>query len=139
MAGKDYFDNVVKNVMKIDNIIDMKKFDEFGKHNFLGHLHDTNQYNQINKLIKERLIELEKKMTLAEFNELYRNPSKGWQFDLFKIICNKCNSDRVEFKGEMELETGWYAGDSTYATGDIITKCHNCGNSFVMNFSDVEK
>jgi len=57
-----------------------------------------------------------------------------WNWDLFKIVCNKCFSNKVEVAGECEDETGYY--EEHTATGSIIVKCHSCGNAIVLNLSE---
>lgn len=75
-------------------------------------------------------------ITYSEFVEKFMKPSKQWKFDLFKIICRKCDSDKVEFNSSLEAEKGWY-GDFT-REGKIIIKCHGCGNAFTLDHDDLE-
>jgi hypothetical protein len=77
-----------------------------------------------------------KAITYEEFLKLNKKNTK-WQFDLFKIVCNKCLSDKVEFNSDMELSCGYY--DDYSVEGKIIVKCHSCGNAFTLNFWDIEK
>ena len=69
-------------------------------------------------------------MTLDQFNKLYSQPEKDWDFGAFKIICVKCGSDKVEYNGKTEVEYGYYgAVDFTHF---LVVKCHKCGNAFAM-------
>lgn len=93
-----------------------------------------------NKKIKVEAREKEERkttMTLEEFREEHQNTNRHWDFNAFKILCNKCNSQRVEFNSEMEMENGWYGNISV--AGLIIIKCHECGNAKELNFSDISK
>jgi len=74
--------------------------------------------------------------TLEEFRKEYES-NKRFRWDLFDIRCKKCNSLKVEFNGNMELESGYYGDHSV--EGKIIIKCHKCGNAFALNFWDLEK
>lgn len=51
----------------------------------------------------------------------------SWNFSEFKIQC-KCGSYNNEINGEGESEGGYYRGES-YFHGDILVKCHDCGNA----------
>lgn len=77
-----------------------------------------------------------KEMSYQEFEEKFMKPKKQWQFDLFSIVCKKCSSDKVEFNGNLEEEAGYY-GES-YITGQVVVKCHGCGNAFTMDKYDLE-
>jgi len=79
----------------------------------------------------------QKRMTYEEFLKRYQKKNTKWKFKLFKIVCNKCNSTKVEFNSDMELEKGYY-GDSS-VEGKIIIKCHDCGNAFTLDFWDLQK
>jgi len=50
-----------------------------------------------------------------------------WDFNEFKIVC-KCGSFNVEINGEGETESGYYPGEA-YHHGNILAKCHDCGNA----------
>lgn len=78
-----------------------------------------------------------KKMKLSEFREKYHKPCRHWKFDVFKIKCAKCGSERVEFNSDMHKETGYY--DVVSVEGRIIVKCHGCGNAMELNFWDLEE
>jgi len=60
--------------------------------------------------------------------EIYKKNDKKWRFDLFNIVCKKCNSNLVEFNSDMEIGTGYY--HEAESEGGIIIKCHGCGNAF---------
>jgi len=79
----------------------------------------------------------EKKMSLKEFKEKHCAKSKDWDWEKFRIVCQKCGSNKIEFNGELEDENGYY--DEHYITGNVIVKCHDCGNAHSMEFSDLEK
>ena len=71
-------------------------------------------------------------MTLEEFNKKYRKPTNDWDFALFKILCVKCGSDRVEYNGKLkDVEYELYGGFSIQLA--IVVKCHNCGNAFEIH------
>ena len=56
-----------------------------------------------------------------------------WNFDKFKIQCNKCSSINVEINGHAELDWGYYDGDEEMVF-DMLVKCHDCGNAMgIMN------
>lgn len=77
-------------------------------------------------------------ITLREFEEKYMHPKrKQWPYDLFAIRCKKCDSEDVEFAGEMEIGMGYYEGDIE-VNGGIIIKCHRCGNATRMDRYDLE-
>lgn len=57
----------------------------------------------------------------------------SWDFELFSITCNKCGSKDTEVAGEGELSTGYY--NSPEHDGNIIIKCHSCGNAMVLDVS----
>lgn len=69
-------------------------------------------------------------LTLSEFNKKYNEPKEDWQFDLFKIVCVKCGSSDVEYKGKMETDYGYYG--SFDVSHMLVVKCHGCGNAFAM-------
>ena len=75
-----------------------------------------------------------KKITLEKFNKIYNQPSEDWKFNLFKIVCIKCGSDKVEYNGKMETEYGYYGSFDVIHM--IVVKCHNCGNAFAMKNSE---
>ena len=92
--------------------------------------------NKVNKNIEM----IDNRMTLSEFKEKYYKGNKTWNFSLFKITCNKCGSNNVEFSGELELEIGsGYYDDEIEKSGSVIVKCHDCGNALVMDCYDLEK
>lgn len=72
--------------------------------------------------------------------ENYKINSK-WNFDAFSIKCKKCGSEEVEFKGHIELDsTGcYYPEDSPSLEGEIVIKCHGCGNAFTINKYKLEE
>jgi hypothetical protein len=76
-------------------------------------------------------------LTLAEFRKIYTNKSKEWDFNLFKIVCIKCYSTEVEFASNIEVGAGYYG--CIEKDGEIIIKCHNCGNAHKINIYDLEK
>jgi len=79
------------------------------------------------------------KMTTETYENFLKEQelNKKWKFDLFKIRCCKCNSEEVEFNSDMEKEYGYY-GDCS-VEGQIIVKCHSCGNAFTLDFWELEK
>lgn len=77
------------------------------------------------------------KMTYEKFKEKFVETNKMWKFDLFKIVCRKCESEKVEFNSDMELEEGYY--NSFSVEGKIIVKCHSCGNAFALDFGSIEQ
>jgi len=75
-----------------------------------------------------------KTMTLSEFEKRYRKNNTNWKFDLFKIVCKKCGSERVEYNGKTEVDYGYYG--SIDFIGTIVVKCHKCGNAFEIRMTD---
>lgn len=75
-------------------------------------------------------------ISLNEFEKLYMKPSKNWKFDLFKIMCSKCDSTKVEFNSTLEVGYGYY--NDFIRDGEIVVKCHDCGNAFTMGHYDLE-
>ncbi len=75
-------------------------------------------------------------LTYEQFLEKYVKPNKQWKFDLFKIVCKKCDSDKVEFNSNLEVENGYYGDYSK--EGHIVVKCHGCGNAFTLDHYDLE-
>ena len=69
-----------------------------------------------------------KEINLEEFKKTYMGKNSKWNFDMFRILCNKCDSDVVEFNGFAKSEGGYY-GDHDLI-GYIVVKCHACGNAF---------
>jgi len=67
-------------------------------------------------------------ITLEEFKEKFMSKNSKWDWNKFSIICNKCNSKKIEFNGFLESEAGYYGEHSL--EGAIIVKCHECGNAF---------
>ncbi len=72
-------------------------------------------------------------MTYDEFKKFHDKNEilHTWNFNLFKIICNKCASSVVEIAGKCDTESGYYGDVNNY--GGIIVKCHSCGNAMVIN------
>lgn len=71
-------------------------------------------------------------MNLEDFKEKFMNKKYSkWNFDLFKIRCVKCNSEKIEFNGHIEIGYGYYSGEE-YLKGNMVVKCHSCGNAMVM-------
>ncbi len=55
-----------------------------------------------------------------------------WDYNKFKIICNKCNSKNVKIVDDLEHHEGSgcpTCGFDSYNTGIIIIKCLNCGSA----------
>ena len=75
-----------------------------------------------------------KTMTLSEFEKKYRKNNTNWKFDLFKIVCKKCGSERVEYNGQTEVDYGYYG--SIDFIGTLVVKCHKCGNAFEIEMKD---
>lgn len=71
-----------------------------------------------------------KVISFKDFNEEYMQPKERWDFSLFKIRCNKCGSENVEYAGQIEIEYAYY-GDFD-AENKVIVKCHDCGNALAM-------
>lgn len=76
---------------------------------------------------KEKKLE---QITYKEFVKKYHKSKRQWDFSLFTITCNKCGSDKVEFAGAIYAGTGYYEEPSM--GGDIIVKCHDCGNALTL-------
>lgn len=74
-------------------------------------------------------------MDLSEFKEKYMGKKSRWDFTKFKIVCAKCNSEKVEFNGFLENESGYYC--ACYINGKIIVKCHECGNAFSIDGDEI--
>ena len=77
------------------------------------------------------------RMNLEEFKEKYYTKNKNWNWDLFKIRCCNCNSEKVEFNSTMSVGSGYY--DEIEKEGKIIIKCHICGTAWTIdcyNFLD---
>jgi len=75
-----------------------------------------------------------KKISYKEFVEKYQKPNKDWKFELFKIVCVKCGSTKVEFNGKTETEYGLYG--SFNVKNITVIKCHDCGNAFTITKSE---
>ena len=69
-------------------------------------------------------------ISFSDFEKIYMQPKEKWDFSLFKIVCNKCGSDKVEYAGELEVEHGYYG--EIEADNKVIVKCHDCGNALAM-------
>jgi len=67
-------------------------------------------------------------MKLKDFKNKYMGKNSKWDFKKFSIVCNKCQSKKIEFNGYLESEGGYYGSHSL--EGAIIVKCHKCGNAF---------
>ena len=82
--------------------------------------------DDMNRCIK--FAEKSNEITLEDFKREYLNNlyPKKWDFDLFKVKCNKCNSEKVEVNGIAESESGYYGEHSLKLR--IWCKCHSCGN-----------
>ena len=74
------------------------------------------------------------KISLKEFEKLYMQPERDWNFEKFKIKCAKCNSENVEFAGKTEVENGYYG--SIDFEHKIVIKCHDCGNAQAIKTTD---
>ena len=70
-------------------------------------------------------------INLEEFKKTYMGKNSKWNFNKFKIVCVKCNSDIVEFNGFAESEGGYYGEHNL--DGFIVVKCHECGNAFTID------
>ena len=70
-------------------------------------------------------------LTIEEFKKQYMGKNSKWDFNKFKIVCTKCNSNFVEFNGFAESEGGYYGEHCL--NGFIVVKCHNCGNAFKID------
>ena len=62
-------------------------------------------------------------------------PVKRWDFSKFAIRCKKCSSEKVEYSNTCEVEVGWY--DEIERTGELVVKCHDCGNAFKLDVYDM--
>lgn len=62
--------------------------------------------------------------------EYEKNKDDKWNFDKFKVECNKCCSKNVEVNGFAESENGYYDEHSLYFR--MLIKCHNCGNAMMI-------
>lgn len=72
-------------------------------------------------------------MKLKEFKEKFMGKNSKWDWDKFTIVCNKCKSEKIEFNGFLESESGYYDHS---LEGAIIVKCHSCGNAFRIDVND---
>ena len=73
-------------------------------------------------------------MDYKEFKEKYMGKSSRWDFKKFRIVCNSCNNDKVEFNGFLESESGYYGEHELI--GQIVVKCHSCGQAFSINLDN---
>lgn len=71
-----------------------------------------------------------KEISFKDFEKKYMQQKEKWDFSLFKIRCNKCGSEDVEYAGKMEVDYGYYG--SFDVEHKIIVKCHGCGNALAM-------
>ena len=74
-------------------------------------------------------------MTLAEFREHCKQKSDGlvdkWDFTKFKIICQKCKSEKIGlvFNEKSMGEGSHYTGPYTITREKILVKCMGCGHA----------
>ncbi len=73
-------------------------------------------------------------MSFAEFEEKYMKGVKRWDFSKFGIICKKCGSSKVEYNNTIEVGIGYY-GEEEHS-GELVVKCHDCGNAFTLDAYD---
>lgn len=72
-----------------------------------------------------------KEITLKEFEEKYMVSNERWDFSKFSIMCRKCGSSKVEYNNTLEVDTGYY--DDIERSGELVVKCHSCGNAFKLD------
>lgn len=75
-----------------------------------------------------------REISFKDFDKKYMQPKEAWDFSVFKIVCTKCGSDKVEYAGKTEVENGYY-GEVDFEH-KIIVKCHGCGNALAMKSTD---
>lgn len=75
-------------------------------------------------------------MTLNEFRKRYGNKFKKWEIIKFQIVCQKCGSLNVEFASNIAIGSGYY--NEIEKEGEIIIKCHDCGNTHEIGIYDLE-
>jgi hypothetical protein len=96
-------------------------------------LKEFTNYELLGKLEMNKM----EKIKLKEFKKIYMGKNSKWDWKKFKITCNKCGSNKVEFNGWFESEEGYYGDHSL--EGAIIIKCHACGNAFKIDNYDAEE
>lgn len=74
-------------------------------------------------------------ISLKDFEEKYMKGVKRWDFSAFSIICKKCGSSKVEYNNTIEVEQGYY--DDIERKGELVVKCHDCGNAFKLDAYDM--
>lgn len=78
---------------------------------------------------------MKEEMTFEEFEKTYMKGVKKWDFEKFAIVCKKCGSPKVEYNNTIEIGTGWY--NDIERNGDLVIKCHDCGNAFTIDAYDM--
>lgn len=80
-------------------------------------------------------------MSLDEFRNKYMKGEERFNFDKFKIVCKKCNSEDIEFGGICQFDDSncYYPEDLPEITSIVVCKCHSCGNGFKLVFSGINK
>lgn len=85
------------------------------------------------------MVNSEEKMTIAEFRKNEYHSNEHFRWDLFDIVCKKCGSNKVEFNGDCWAEAGYYEGEEAEHEGELVIKCHDCGNAFTISARFLEK
>ena len=88
-------------------------------------------------------MELENDMSVEDFkkycNEKDVNITAKWNYESFKMICQKCKSQNVKVVDDLEFHEGSgcpTCGFDAYTTGKIIIKCLDCGNGMQVLSSE---
>ena len=81
---------------------------------------------------------MNEEITFSEFEKLYMQPIKRWDFAKFAIVCKKCGSSKVEYNNTVEVFNGLngYYNDIE-RDGSLVVKCHDCGNAFSIDAYDM--
>lgn len=75
------------------------------------------------------------KISFKNFEEKYMKGVKRWDFSKFSIVCKKCGSLKVEYNNDIGIEHGYY--DEIEHNGNLVVKCHDCGNAFTISAWDM--
>ena len=81
------------------------------------------------------MVVLKDNMSLKDFKkycaEKDTNITSKWNYESFKIVCQKCKSEDVVIVDDLKYNGGSNCptcGFDGYNTGKIIIKCISCGN-----------
>lgn len=81
-------------------------------------------------------------MNLKEFRQYCIDNSDSfsdeWDFDKFKIICQKCKSDEcgLIIEGKQMSRGSTQTGMWTRKDSGILVKCNNCGHAMILGEID---